>query len=85
MDFEPIVGVSAVGLIVAVIEVLKYMGMKTKLAPVVSVLLGILLSVGYHYSAGEIWYEAVITGLAVGLVPIGVYSGVKNTVEFIRS
>ena len=78
-------GVAGVGLIAGLVEVCKRVGLPIVWAPALSLLLGIALSVGYEWvtvpNTREVWFNAVIVGLGLGLAASGLYSGVKNTVE----
>lgn len=82
MDFEVIVGGSALLLILALVELFKSaFGLNTKLAPVVAVVLGLVFSVAYSYYSDTVLFEAIIRGVIVGLSAVGIYSGTKNTIE----
>ncbi len=81
MDFELIAGGSALLIIMAAVQVAKSFGLDPKLAPVVAVIGGILLSAAYTYYGETLAYGAIVTGLVVGLSAVGLYSGSKNTVE----
>lgn len=82
MDFEVIVGGSALLLILALVELFKSaFGLNTKLAPVVAVVLGLIFSVAYSYYGDTVLYEAIVMGIIVGLSAVGLYSGTKNTIE----
>ena len=80
-DLEIIEGVSAIAIIIALVEIAKRLGMRPRYAPLLSLALGILASFGYNYYAETTWYTALITGLVLGLSAIGAYSGIKNTIE----
>ncbi len=85
MDIELIGGISAVLIIVGLIQALKNFGLDTKMAPVVAIILGLATSFGLSYYGETKAFEAVVLGLAVGLSAVGLYSGTKNTVEKFRS
>jgi TctA family transporter len=85
MDIELIGGISAVLIIVGLIQALKNFGLDTKMAPVVAIILGLATSFGLSYYRETKAFEAVVLGLAVGLSAVGLYSGTKNTVEKFRS
>ena len=74
MDIE-IFGVSAVLLIIALVNLAKSAGFNSKYGGILAVLLGILTSVGYSF------FKAIITGLALGLSAAGLYSTQKNVRE----
>ena len=82
MDLELVGGVSAVIIIVGLIQVIKgVFDLDSKLAPVVAIALGLIASFGLSYGGETKAFEAIVTGLAVGLSAVGLYSGAKNTVE----
>ncbi len=85
MDIQLIGSISAVAIIIGIIEALKNFGLDTKMAPVVAVILGLLISFGLSYYGETKAFEAVIMGLAVGLSAVGLYSGAKNTAEKFRA
>jgi hypothetical protein len=72
-------------LIVALVEAAKQAtGMPARWAPLASVGVGLLISVGYHAaSVGSAdargWADAAIGGLALGLCAGGLYSGFRAT------
>jgi hypothetical protein len=82
MDFELIAGGSAMLVILGVVELVKsVLGIDAKLAPIISVCLGLVFSIVYSFYGDTVLYEAIIMGLIVGLGAIGLYSGPKNTIE----
>jgi|GEM_PF-3246254 len=80
-DLEIVEGISAIVIIIALVQVAQKTGMKTKYAPLMSLLLGILFSFGYNYFAETTWYIALITGIKLGLSAVGTYSSIKNSLE----
>jgi hypothetical protein len=74
-------GVSAVVLIIGLVELAKQVGFPAKFAGVLSVGCGLAVSLGYAYLAEQVAFQAVITGLALGLSAAGLYSATKNAVE----
>ena len=86
MDFELIGSVSAVIIIIGLIQVFKAVfGLDTKLAPAVAIILGLAASFGLAYYGETKAFEAVVMGLAVGLSAVVLYSSTKNTVEKFRN
>lgn len=81
MDFDIIEGGSTALLIIALIEIAKLFGLDKKLSPVVAVVLGVGASLALAFYGGTEIFQAVVRGLFVGLSAVGLYSGVKNTVE----
>ena len=76
MDLE-IFGVSAVLVIIGLVQIAKSLGLPTRYAGVASVGLGVLTSLGYTYYVDAPWLQAVMVGLAIGLSAAGLYSGTK--------
>lgn len=70
-------GVGAVALILALVEIVKKIGLPTRFAPVVALIIGVTLGIiAYGFTA-----QGVILGLAAGASAVGVYSGTKNVVK----
>ena len=70
-----------VGLIIAIAEAVKRLGLENRWIPILDVLLGLTsgvfiygLSLGYGVATGA------LIGLALGLSACGLFSGVKNTI-----
>ncbi len=74
-------GVSAVILIIGLVQLAKQIGYPPKYAGLLAVGLGLAVAVGYSYFSGQILFEAVIKGLALGLSAAGLYSTAKNAGE----
>lgn len=82
MDLELVGGISAVVVIIGLIQVFKaVLGLDQKFAPVVAVVLGLMASFGLSYYGETKVFEAIVMGLAVGLSAVGLYSGTKNTIQ----
>jgi L-cystine uptake protein TcyP (sodium:dicarboxylate symporter family) len=75
--------IAIIPLIVGIVELLKQIGLPSKFAALVSVLLGIAIGVVY-LSPNDI-KKGILVGLALGLAASGLYSGTKSTVEGIKS
>lgn len=70
-------GIGAVGLIVALVEIVKRVGVSSKLSPVIALVIGVALGfTAYGFTA-----QGVVLGLAAGASAVGVYSGTKNVAE----
>lgn len=80
MDIE-IYGISAVLLIMALVNLAKSAGFNSKYGGILAVLLGVLASVGYTFYQDTLTFKAVTTGLALGLSAAGLYSTQKNIRE----
>lgn len=72
-------GVSAVGAIMAMLNILKEMGFPRKYVPVVSIVLGGL--VGVFLIDPQNLQQGLIDGLSLGLSAVGFHSSVKNVRE----
>lgn len=75
--------VAIIPLIVGIVELLKEIGLHSKFAAVVSVLIGI--AIGVVYISPDDVKRGILVGLALGLAASGLYSGTKSTVEGLRS
>lgn len=72
-------GVAAVPIIIALVALLKTVGMPSKFAPLAAVAWGLIGAVFFHLS-GEMnhtIYQALMGGLLAGLGAAGLYSGAK--------
>lgn len=76
-------GVSTVGAIMAIVNILKDAGFPKKYSPLVAIALGILA--GVFLIDPKDLQQGVIDGLSLGLSAIGVHSGIKNVREGILS
>ena len=67
-----------IAIITGLIEMFKKLGLNTKFAPVISVILGLFFCIlcGESYSYSDI----VINGLIIGLSACGLYSGAKTLI-----
>ncbi len=83
-NMELIGGVSAITIILGLVQLARMLGLKEKYTPLLTVALGQLASIGYHFYSNQAWYEAVIGGLVIGLSAIGLYTGTRDTVEAFR-
>jgi thiamine transporter ThiT len=64
------------GVVISLVEVAKTLGLPSRFAPLLSVLLGVgsLLLLAFFQPATEV----IFTGLVIGLSACGLYSGVKS-------
>lgn len=76
MAFE-ITDVLLIAIIMGLVEVAKRAGMPERVAPIVSVVLGVVGGVFVAFP-GDI-RTGVVFGLMVGLSAVGLFSGAKNT------
>lgn len=68
-----------IGVIIAVVELLKYMNVPKKALPIASLILGVVGGVFYLFP-GDI-KAGILTGLIIGLAASGFYSGGKAVFE----
>lgn len=67
-----------IAIITGLIEIFKKLGLNTKFAPVISVILGLF----FAFLCGEytVIADIVINGLIIGLSACGLYSGAKTLI-----
>ncbi|MFO7294436.1 MAG: hypothetical protein C0P72_000275 [Clostridia bacterium] len=75
--------VAIIPLIVGIVELLKQVGLPSKFAALVSVILGIVI--GIVYLSPDDIKKGILVGLALGLAASGLYSGTKSTAEGLKS
>lgn len=75
-------GISIVLLIVGLVELVKKLGVEGNKLTLISVLIGILVGVGFKLytmlPAAAPWIEVAVVGLAFGLAATGLYDLAKN-------
>lgn len=79
MEEFSVYGIALVPVILAMVELLKRVGIPKKLSPIVALILGILC--GFYYLAPGEPQKAIFLGVVAGLSAIGLFSGAKNTME----
>jgi|GEM_PF-753973 hypothetical protein len=79
MEEFSIYGMALVPVILAMVELLKRVGIPKKFSPITALILGILS--GFYYLAPGEPQKAIFLGLISGLSAIGLWSGTKNTLE----
>jgi hypothetical protein len=84
IDLEIVSGVSAIALIIGLLEVAQKAGLDKKYVPFVSLAFGLLTSVGYFYFGGTTWFEAIVVGIVIGLCATGVCFGGREMVDAFR-
>ena len=72
-------GVAFIPVIVGIVEVLKKIGITEKLAPLISLILGVIF--GILYASEGNYKQGVLLGIYFGLSASGLYSGVKELKE----
>ncbi|TKD71031.1 hypothetical protein [Pseudalkalibacillus hwajinpoensis] len=70
-------GIALLPVIIGVVQLFKIMGFPTRFLPVLSIVIGIVLS--YIYVDPEDFKKAFLIGLWLGLSATGMHSGFKNT------
>lgn len=74
--------VALIPIITGLVGVFTQLGLRKKIAPIVSLVLGLLIGIFYVYP-GDI-KGGILVGLMLGLSATGLYSGVKNTKELAK-
>lgn len=76
---ETIATLATVPAVIALVTLLKDLGLPSKFSPLAAVLLGVALSILGALSLGIItnWYETVSLGVILGLSAAGLYDGAK--------
>ncbi|HPS39973.1 MAG TPA: hypothetical protein PL124_11205 [Candidatus Cloacimonadota bacterium] len=81
-------GVSIVLLIVGLVELIKKFGVTGNKLTLISVLIGVLVGVGFKvyemYPLAQSWIELAVVGLAYGLAATGLYDLSKNAVNVLH-
>ena len=77
IDFALVVGV-----IVAMVEVVKMMGLPDRWAPAPALLMGVLA--GMLYLQPDDWKRGAFVGLVATLSAVGAFSGTKNVIQAAR-
>jgi hypothetical protein len=84
-----IAGVLVVPMIIGLVEVAKRSGLDAAWAAPLSIVLGLVASLGFAAThgpvAGDMWYQAALWGVAFGLSASGLYSGAKAVGEALTS
>ncbi len=78
MDTTLIYGIAAVPAIVGMVQVFKDMGVPSNFAPALAVVFGIIAGLAELYGNHLAWIPAAVTGIALGLSAVGLYSGAKT-------
>lgn len=71
-----------VPILIGILEAIKRSGFNSKLIPVLSILLGVLLGIVF---TGFDVKEGIMAGLYIGLSAVGLYSGYKSVVQGIKN
>lgn len=74
--------IAQVALIMALAEVAKHIGLKSRWIPLLDLGLGIVAGLAiYTWHLGLTPVEGIIVGIACGLSACGLFSGVKNVLD----
>jgi hypothetical protein len=72
-----VVGIPALAVVVAMVQIFKHYGLDTKWAPLVSIGVGLVITIGNHlmkvYPAAEELYIAIWSGILLGMAASGFY------------
>lgn len=79
MDMQLIAALASVPAVVALVTLLKDLGMPARLGPLAAVLLGVALAALAALGADQPtqWYETLSTGVILGLSASGLYDGAR--------
>ena len=66
-------------IVIGLVQVAKTMGLPSRYAPLLAIILGVLGLLVITWFAPEA--KVVFTGIVVGLTACGLYSGVKKTIK----
>lgn len=80
---QELYGIAIIPLLVGLVDLIKKIGLPDKLAPLVSLSLGLGLMFVYGLTEAD-WtvLQCVVTGTFLGLSTVGLYSGVKNVAQY---
>lgn len=78
-------GISVVLLIVGLVELVKRLGLKGNVLTLVSVIIGVLVGLGFKaygmFPDVKPWVELAVSGIAFGLAATGLYDLTKNIIS----
>lgn len=72
--------ISLVPILIFIIEIIVQIGLPKKLAPLVSLVIGML--VGIFYLAPDNIYNGILIGVLLSSSCVGFYSGIKNIFQY---
>ena len=73
MALDVVTTIATVPAVVALVNLLKRLGLPARAAMLLAVILGVILSLADFAWAGEGWYQSVVDGLILGLAAAGLY------------
>ena len=68
-------------LTVGIVQLIKGFKLPSNLVPAIALGVGIVLSLLARPINGMAWFLCIFQGLVLGLTSVGLYSGVKNTLQ----
>ena len=74
-------GIAIIPILMMLSQLLKAQGLNTKLIPIINVILGVLC--GILLNLNDI-FRGVLIGLEISFTAMGLFSGVKNTVQLFK-
>lgn len=68
-----IYGIPALALVIGLVKLFREVGLPTKFAPLVSLMIGILIGIAVAYTNGQDLLYGVVLGICFGLSASGLY------------
>lgn len=81
MDITIIEGVGALGLVIALVQLVKALGFPSRFAGLLAIGVGVATTVSLALYGDSDLYKAVIAGLVLGLSAAGLWSTTKNALS----
>ena len=81
MDTTLLYGIAVIPAIVGLVQVVKDLGAPSNYAPLAAVVFGLLAGFAQFYAGQLPWISAAVTGIALGLSAVGLYSGAKTVAQ----
>lgn len=81
MDTTLLYGIAVIPAIVGLVQVTKDLGVPGRFAPALAVLFGLAAGFAQFYAAHLPWIPAAVTGIALGLSAVGLYSGARTVAQ----
>ncbi|AVJ51016.1 holin [Microbacterium phage Pajaza] len=77
---EAITTIATVPAVIALVTLVKDLGLPSRLSPLAALVLGVALSLFAALAIGEVvnWYEPVAKGIILGLSASGLYDGARS-------
>ena len=81
---DPVTTLASIPAIVALVNLAKGLGLPSKAAAPVAIVIGIAINTANHYLAGNGAYQSAVTGLLMGLAAAGLYDVAKASSTQLR-